>query len=85
MPWWTYLAAYLVACVAGWLAVAVCLYVMRWLVLEKERPPFSDWSAFLGGVVERAVAPGPAGSAPCAGLPGAEGTDHGVIDGAPPV
>jgi hypothetical protein len=56
MPWWTYLAAYLVASVAGWLAVAVCLYVMRWLVLEKERPPFSDWSAFLGGVVERAVA-----------------------------
>jgi hypothetical protein len=37
----------------GWL---VCLYVMRWLVLEKERPPFSDWPACLGGVVERAVA-----------------------------
>jgi hypothetical protein len=57
MPWWIYVAAYLGVCVAGWLAVAVCLYVMRWLVLQKEnRPAFSDWPAFLGGAVERAVA-----------------------------
>src|SRR5215831_19473366 len=56
MPWWTYIAAYLGVCVAGWLAVAVCMYVMRLLVLQKERPPFSDWPAFLGGAVERAVA-----------------------------
>ena len=51
-----YVAAYLGVCVAGWLAVAVCLYVMRWLVLKKEnRPRFSDWPAFLGGI-ERVVA-----------------------------
>jgi hypothetical protein len=56
MPWWIYVAAYLGVCVAGWLTVAVCLYVMRLLVLQKNRPPFSDWPAFLGGAVERAVA-----------------------------
>jgi hypothetical protein len=57
MPWCVYVAAYFDVCVLGWLAVAVCLYVMRWLVLRKgSRPPFSDWPAFLGGAVERAVA-----------------------------
>jgi hypothetical protein len=48
--------AYLLACVGGWLAVACALYVMRWLVLEKNLPPFSDWPAFLGGATERAIA-----------------------------
>lgn len=53
----TYVGAYLLACVGGWLVIAVCLYFMRWLVLEeRSRPPFSDWSAFFGGVIERAVA-----------------------------
>jgi len=57
MPWWKYVAAYLVACVVGCLVVAVCLYGMRWLFLKKEnRPPFFDWLAFLGGAVERFVA-----------------------------
>jgi hypothetical protein len=57
MTTFTYLGAYLLACVGGWLAVACALYVMRWLVLEKKsRPPFSDWPAFLGGATERAVA-----------------------------
>ena len=56
MPW-IYVAAYLGVCVAGWLAVAVCLCVMRCLVLKKEsRPAFFDWSAFLVGASERAVA-----------------------------
>jgi hypothetical protein len=54
--WWIYFAAYFAVWVVGWLAVAVCLYVMRWLVLKKEnRPRFSDWPAFLGGI-ERVVA-----------------------------
>jgi hypothetical protein len=64
LPWCVYVAAYFDVCVLGWLAVAVCLYVMRRLVVretalvprQKTRPPFSDWPAFLGGAVERAVA-----------------------------
>jgi hypothetical protein len=49
--------AYLGVCVGGWLVVAVCLYVMRWLVLpELNWSKFSDWPAFFGGAVERAVA-----------------------------
>lgn len=51
-----YLGAYFLACVVGWLAVACALYVMRWLVLKERRPPFIEWSAFLGGATERAVA-----------------------------
>jgi hypothetical protein len=53
----TYLVAYILACIAGWLAVACALYVMRRLVLkEKNRPPFIDWISFFGGATERAVA-----------------------------
>jgi hypothetical protein len=53
----TYVGAYLLACVGGWLAVACALLGMRWLVLDnKNRPPFSDWITFFGGATERAIA-----------------------------
>jgi hypothetical protein len=57
MTVWHYVVAYFVVCVVGHLAVAGCMYIMRWLVLKKEnRPPFPDWSVFLVGATERAVA-----------------------------
>jgi hypothetical protein len=52
----TYLGAYLLTCVGGWLAVACALWGMRRLVLDKNRPPFIDRVGILVGVTERAVA-----------------------------
>ena len=50
-----YVAAYFCACVGGWFVVACCMCVMHRLVLKEWRP-FSEWSDFLVGAIERAVA-----------------------------
>jgi hypothetical protein len=50
-----YLLAYLVVCVVGHFVVAVLLYGMRRVTLNR-RPEFWDWSVFFIGATERAVA-----------------------------
>jgi hypothetical protein len=53
----TYVLAYLIACVVGNFVVALLMYGMRWLVLRgKSRAPFFDWANFFFGATERAVA-----------------------------
>jgi hypothetical protein len=55
MPVYTYIAVYVLVCIVGNYFVAFCMFLMRWLV-SLATDPFIEWSGFLIGSIERAVA-----------------------------